>query len=58
MALFPRTEPEIATLALVVKDGLVQAAEHFPAPPVPAAGSGTDAPHPGEPEGGTGPLSA
>jgi hypothetical protein len=35
MALFPRTEPEIATLALVVKDGLVQAAEDFPAPPVP-----------------------
>jgi hypothetical protein len=35
MATFPRTEPEIAALALVVKDGLAQAAEDFPAPPVP-----------------------
>jgi hypothetical protein len=35
MAMFPRTEPEIAALALLVKDGLTQAAEDFPAPPVP-----------------------
>ena len=35
MARFPETEPEIAALATVVIDGLKQAAEEFPAPPVP-----------------------
>lgn len=36
MARFPQTEPEIAALALVVTQGLREAAEDFPAPPVPA----------------------
>jgi hypothetical protein len=31
---FPRTESDIATLAVRVIDGLTNAAEHFPAPPV------------------------
>ncbi len=35
MSRFPRSEPEIATLALLVTQGLGQAAEDFPAPPVP-----------------------
>lgn len=35
MSRFPRTEPEIAALALLVTEGLGQAAEDFPAPPVP-----------------------
>ena len=34
---FPRTEAEIVALAVVVAQGLEQAAEDFPAPPVPAA---------------------
>lgn len=34
---FPRTEAEIAALAVVVAQGLEQAEEDFPAPPVPAA---------------------
>lgn len=34
---FPQTEPEIAALALVVTQGLGQAAEDLPAPPVPAS---------------------
>jgi hypothetical protein len=34
---FPRTEAEIAALAVLVVQGLEQAAEDFPAPPVPAA---------------------
>src|SRR3990170_4643265 len=34
---FPRTEAEIAALALVVIQGLEQAADDFPNPPVPAA---------------------
>jgi len=33
---FPRSEPDIATLAARVVEGLTQAAEDFPAPPVPA----------------------
>ena len=33
---FPQTEPEIAALALVVAQGLGQAAEDFPSPPIPA----------------------
>ena len=36
MARFPQTEPEIAALALVVAQGLREAAEDFPAPPVSA----------------------
>jgi hypothetical protein len=32
---FPRTEPDIAALAARVVEGLAQAAEDFPAPPVP-----------------------
>jgi hypothetical protein len=32
MSRFPRTEPEIAALALKVAEGLGQAAEDFPAP--------------------------
>ena len=35
MSRFPRTEPEIAALALLVTPGLGQAADDFPAPPVP-----------------------
>ena len=35
MTRFPRTEPEIAALALRVVQGLRQATEAFPAPPVP-----------------------
>jgi hypothetical protein len=35
MARFPETEPDIAALATVMIDGLRQAAEEFPAPPVP-----------------------
>ncbi len=35
MPRFPRTAPEIAALALVVTQGLAQASEDFPAPPVP-----------------------
>jgi hypothetical protein len=31
---FPRSEPDIATLAVRVIDGLTNAAEDFPAPPV------------------------
>ena len=34
MARFPRTEPEIAALALLVTEGLAQAPEDFPTPPV------------------------
>jgi len=34
MSRFPQTEPEIAALALVVAQGLREAAEDFPAPPV------------------------
>jgi len=34
---FPRTEAEITALALLVVEGLTQAPEDFPAPPVPAA---------------------
>jgi hypothetical protein len=33
---FPRTEADIAALAVLVTDGLEQAAQDFPAPPVPA----------------------
>ena len=36
MPRFPRSEPDIAALALVVTQGLAQAPEDFPAPPVPA----------------------
>lgn len=36
MGRFPRTEPEIAALALQIVDGLTQAAEDFPSPPVTA----------------------
>jgi len=36
MARFPQTEPEIAALALVAVQGLRQAADDFPAPPVSA----------------------
>jgi hypothetical protein len=35
MARFPQTEPEIAALALLVTQGLSQASEDFPTPPVP-----------------------
>jgi hypothetical protein len=35
MARFPRTEPAIAALAIVVRDGLMREAEDFPTPPVP-----------------------
>ncbi len=35
MARFPNSEPEIAALALLVVQGLGQATEDFPAPPVP-----------------------
>ena len=35
MSRFPRTEPEIAAHAMLVTQGLGQAAEDFPAPPVP-----------------------
>ena len=35
MPRFPRTEPEIAALAVVVTQGLVDAPEDFPTPPVP-----------------------
>ena len=35
MATFPNTEPDIAALAMVLIDGLRQAAVEFPAPPVP-----------------------
>lgn len=34
MASFPRTEPDIAALALLVTQGLTQASEDFPTPPV------------------------
>ncbi|MEE8193629.1 MAG: hypothetical protein V3T74_12855 [Gemmatimonadales bacterium] len=37
MPRFPRSEPEIAALALVVSEGLAQAQEDFPTPPVPGA---------------------
>jgi hypothetical protein len=36
MPRFPRTEADIAALAVLVTDGLEQAAQDFPAPPVPA----------------------
>ncbi len=36
MARFPDTEPEIAALAALVVEGLEQAVEDFPTPPVPA----------------------
>ena len=36
MPRFPETEPEIAALAALVVDGLEQAVEDFPTPPVPA----------------------
>jgi hypothetical protein len=36
MSRFPRTEADIAALAVLVTEGLEQAAEDFPAPPVPA----------------------
>lgn len=36
MARFPRTENDVAGLAVVVSDGLQQAADDFPSPPVPA----------------------
>ncbi len=36
MARFPDTEPEIAALAALVVEGLEQATEDFPTPPVPA----------------------
>ncbi len=36
MARFPDTEPEIAALAALVAEGLEQAAEDFPTPPLPA----------------------
>jgi len=36
MSRFPQTEPEIAALALVVAQGLREAAEDFPAPPISA----------------------
>lgn len=36
MPRFPRTEADIAALAMLVADGLEQAAEDFPSPPVPA----------------------
>ena len=35
MPRFPRSEPQIAALALVVSEGLAQAQEDFPTPPVP-----------------------
>ena len=35
MPRFPRTEPEIAALALLVTQGLGQASDDFPTPPVP-----------------------
>lgn len=37
MPRFPRTEADIAALAVLVTDGLEQAADDFPSPPVPAA---------------------
>ena len=37
MARFPRSEPEVAALAMLVTQGLGQASEDFPAPPVPAS---------------------
>ncbi len=37
MTRFPRNEPEIAALALVVTQGFVQATADFPAPPEPVA---------------------
>ena len=37
MPRFPRTEADIAALALLVVEGLEQAPEDFPSPPVPAA---------------------
>jgi len=36
MPRFPQAEPEIAALAALVAEGLEQAAEDFPTPPVPA----------------------
>jgi len=36
MSRFPRTEADIAALAVLVTDGLQQAADDFPSPPVPA----------------------
>jgi hypothetical protein len=36
MSRFPRTEADIAALAVLVTEGLEQAAEDFPSPPVPA----------------------
>jgi len=33
---FPRTESEVAALALRVAEGLAKAAEDFPSPPIPA----------------------
>ena len=35
MSRFPRTEAEITALALLVVEGLTQAPDDFPAPPVP-----------------------
>lgn len=37
MPRFPRSEPEIAALALLMVDGLTQAPDDFPSPPVPGA---------------------
>ena len=34
MAKFPRSEPEVAALALVVREGLIAATEDFPNPPI------------------------
>ena len=36
MPRFPKAEPDVAALAALVADGLEQAAEDFPTPPVPA----------------------
>jgi len=37
MSRFPRTEAEITALALLMVDGLTQAPDDFPSPPVPGA---------------------
>jgi len=36
MGVFPRTEPEVAELALILTEGLAAGTDDFPAPPVPA----------------------
>ena len=36
MGVFPRTEPEVAELALIMVEGLAAGQDDFPAPPVPA----------------------